>query len=144
MLSNSEISAGSGRLTANKLKVSDQETLVTVFRLYLKQRVAEFSDLAARLNAVQDTSDVKTAAKLAAILISLEENGFDLSELRGGRSGLVTNEVGALVLKIRFGLALLGYDLPEQFSGAIENVDETIVGNALMLGSFTIDKKAVW
>ena len=128
MLTGNEIAAGKLRLTnANKLKASDRETLVSVFRLYLKNRSSAFSDLPVRLAALEDSAETETAAKLAAILIKLEEDGFPEIELSGGRSGLKLNEVEAAVLKVRFALTLLGYDLPEEFSSSLnggrENVD---------------------
>ncbi len=140
-----EIALGTSRIVGNKLSASDAETLLGVFKLYLKNLSAGFSDLAERLAAAQDTGTARTASKLAATLILLEENGFDLSELKGGRSGLQTNEVGAMILKIRLSLTLLGYDLPEEFSGSIETGSENISGNA---GSFfpsvVIDRKPSW
>ncbi len=123
-----EIAAGFGRLTANKLTPSDVKTLVGIFKLYLKSLSGSptFSDLATRLAAASDADGGKTASKLAATLIILEEKGFKLAELKGGRSGLETNVKGEMVLKIRLALTLLDYDLPEEFSGNVENV----TGNA--------------
>jgi hypothetical protein len=123
-----EISAGTVRLTANKLKPSDSETLLAVFRLYLKSLAGspDFSDLVDRLSAAADDTNSKTASKLAATLINLEQKGFKLAELKGGRSGLQTNVVGEMALKIRLSLTLLGYALPEEFSGSIAAGDENI------------------
>ena len=121
MLTAVEISAGTTRLSANKLKTSDKETLLSVFRLYLKSIAVNFSDLPDRLNALTDTADIKTAAKLAAILTQLEENGFAVGELAGGRSGLKFKQQDLTVLQIRFALTLLGYDLPESFSGSLDS-----------------------
>lgn len=118
-----EISAGTARLVANKLTVSDQETLAGIFKLYLKSLAADprFSGLKTKLSEAVDESGGKTASKLAATLVILEENGFSLAELQGGRSGLQTNNAGEMVLKIRLSLTLLGYDLPEEFSGTVES-----------------------
>jgi hypothetical protein len=121
MLTAAEISAGSTRLTANKLKTSDKETLLSVFRLYLKSAAVNFSDISARLDTLTDTADIKTAAKLAAVLTKIEETGFGVSELTGGRSGLKFKEADELSFQIRFALTLLGYDLPESFSGSLES-----------------------
>lgn len=143
MIGQSEIADGTGRLQANKLKANDRLKLAAVFNLYLKSQPG-FSDLNDRLTAAEDNADGSTASMLAAILIQLEESGFDLSELRGGRSGLQTNEVGALDLKIRFGILLLGYKLPETFTGGIINSDETLVGHSGFVPSVTIDKRGGW
>lgn len=139
-----EIAEGSGRLAANKLKPTDVETLDSVFRMYLKNRYsAGFSDLPARLAALTDTNDVKTAAKLAATLISLEKKGFRLSEMKGGRSGLQTNNTGEMVLKIRLALTLLGYELPEEFSGAVEAGTENI-GTLPEIPSVSLKQRIRW
>lgn len=143
MITQSDIAAGTGRLQAAKLKADDRETLAAVFGIYLKN-LPGFSDLSNRLAAAEDNADGKTASKLAAILIQLEESGFDLSELRGGRSGLQTNEVGALDLKIRFGILLLKYKLPESFTGGIVNADETLMGNFVVFPTVSIDRKGGW
>jgi hypothetical protein len=142
MLTTDEITAGGARLVANKLKLSDQETLISTIRLYLKNR-SGFSDLADRLAAVTDTNDSKTGAKLAAILIQLEEAGFSLAELKGGRSGLQSNEVGEFELKIRFALSLLGYTLPEEFSGSVLGGAENISSGGYF-PSVTVKKTPVW
>lgn len=143
-----EISAGTARLAADKLTVSDQETLAGIFRLYLKSLAAGslFSDLNSRLAEAADAGGGKTASKLAATLIMLEENGFDLSELKGGRSGLQTNEAGSKALKIRLSLTLLGYNLPEEFSGQIEaGADESISRlGGMGFPSMTIERKIGW
>lgn len=143
-----EISAGTARLSANKLTPSDRETILGVFRLYLKSLAGDsgFSDLADRLMAAaDDMSGNKTASKLAATLILLEENGFNLSELKGGRSGLQTNKAGEMVLKIRLSLTLLGYVLPEEFSGAVETGSENIsVENGFLFGSGTVRRRPSW
>jgi hypothetical protein len=136
MLAALEIAAGSGRLNANKLKTSDKETLLSVFRLYLKSAAVNFTDIGSRLDVLTDTADVKTAAKLAAILTKIEETGFGVSELTGGRSGLKFREADELSLQIRFALTLLGYDLPESFSGSMESsgaadFDEQYTGTVL-------------
>lgn len=145
MLAQSEIAAGTTRIVAGKVTGDDQETLVAVYKLYLKNRFSMFPDLADRLAAAVDNADGKTASKLAAILIILEQNGFNLSELRGGRSGLQTNQVGSLNLKIKFGLTILGYSLPEEFTGSIENADEAMFGtNFGRFPSVTIDRKPSW
>lgn len=120
MLTAAEISAGTTRLTANKLKTSDKETLLSVIRLYLKSSAANFPDIGARLDALTDSSESKTAAKLASILTKIEETGFGVSELTGGRSGLKFSEQDELGMQIRFALALLGYDIPEDFSGTLD------------------------
>lgn len=120
MLTAAEISAGTARLDANnKLKASDQETLLSVFRLYLKSYTASFPDLGDRLSALTDTDDVKTAAKLAAILTQIEDSGFAVGELTGTKTGLKFSQKDQMGLQIRFALTLLGYDLPEDFSGSI-------------------------
>lgn len=121
MLTAAEISAGSTRLSVNKLKASDKETLLSVFRLYLKSIAVNYSDIGTRLDALTDTTDVKTAAKLAAILTKLEGLGFAVGELSGGRSGLKFKQQDQMVLQVRFALTLLGYDLPESFSGSLES-----------------------
>lgn len=144
MISQSEIATATVRLTANKIKPDDRESLLAVYKIYLKNRFSIFPDLAARLAAAEDNAEGKTASKLVAILIQLEESGFDLSELRGGRSGLQTNEIGSLNFKIKFGLVLLGYALPEEFTGSIENADETMLANNFFFPSVTIDRKATW
>lgn len=143
MLTQSEITAGTNRLSSNKLTASDQETLVGIFRLLLKNRFSAFSDLSAKLASLTDSNESKTAAKLAGILILLEENGFDLSELSGGRSGLKTDGVGEMALKIRFGLTLLGYDLPDEFSGAIPSGAENI-GSGIIIPSVVVNTKLSW
>jgi len=132
MLTAAEISAGSTRLSVNKLKVSDRETLVSVFRLYLKSSAVNFTDLADRLAALTDTADVKTAAKLAAVLTKIEEAGFAVGELSGGRSGLKFSQQDQMALQVRFALTLLGYDLPEDFSGSLESS-----GNLSLDGDYT-------
>lgn len=143
MLTQSEITAGTNRLSSNKLTASDQETLVSVFRLLLKNRFSAFSDLSAKLAALVDSNESKTAAKLAGILILLEENGFDLSELRSGRSGLQTDGVGEMALKIRFGLTLLGYDLPDEFSGGVISGAENINSGAI-IPSVVVNTRPSW
>jgi hypothetical protein len=141
-----EITAGNARLTmAKKLTPSDAQTLDGVFRIYLKNRYSSgFSDLPVRMAALTDTDEVKTAAKLVATLILLEQSGFQLSELKGGRSGLQTNKVGEMVLKIRLALSLLGYELPEEFSGAVENGDENVNSSFPFINSVTIHPKIGW
>jgi hypothetical protein len=147
MWSPAEISAGTGRLTANKLTPSDVKTLTGIFKLYLKSLAGSqsFSDLSARLAAASDADGSKTASKLAATLINLEEKGFKLAELKGGRSGLQTNVAGEMVLKIRLALTLLDYDLPEEFSGAVENGSENF-GDSIgfVLPSVVIRTKPGW
>lgn len=143
MLTASEISAGSGRLDANKLTVSDRETLLSMIRLYLKNRIAGFPDIASRLAAVADSNDVKTASKLAAVLIQIEDGGFAVAELAGGRSGLKFSETDELTLRIRFALVLLGYDLPEEFSGSTNTGGENVETN-IFYPSVSLDKKATW
>lgn len=130
MLTAAEIAAGSLRLNANKLKASDKETLSSVFRLYLKSIAVNYSDLNARLSALTDTSDVKTAAKLAAILIKIEDSGFAVGELSGGRGGLKFSQQNQMALQVRFALTLLGYDLPEDFSGSLESSNSTSYGES--------------
>lgn len=142
MLTPQEITTGGARLVANKLKASDQETLLSTFRLYLKNRTG-FSDLADRLAAVTDSNDSKTGAKLAAILFQFEDAGFSLAELKGGRSGLQSNEVGEFELKIRFALTLLGYSLPEEFSGSVLGGAENITSGGYF-PSLTVKKNPVW
>lgn len=144
MITQSEIAAGTARIVGGKVKGDDQETLLAVYRIYLKNRFNLFPDLAERLAAAEDTASGKTASKLAAILILLEENGFDLSELGGSKTALQTNEVDSLNLKIKFGLTILGYSLPEEFTGGIENGDEIMLGNMVSIGSYTIERKAGW
>lgn len=121
MLTDAEISAGSTRLTANKLKTSDKETLLSIIRLYLKSAAVNFPDLAGRLDSLTDSTEVKTAAKLAAILTKLQAAGFAVGELSGGRSGLKFKQQDRTGLQVRFALTLLGYDLPEDFSGSLES-----------------------
>lgn len=147
MWSPNEITAGTARLVDNKMTGSDRETLEGVFKLYLKNRFSMgFSDIGARLAALEDSDDVKTAAKEAATLILLEENGFDLAELRGGRSGLQTENAGEMVLKIRLALTILGYELPEEFSGAVENGSENVFGidAAPFFASSVVNKNIRW
>lgn len=139
MLTAVEISAGSTRLSANKLKVSDRETLTSVIRLYLKSAASNFPDLADRLAALTDSADVKTAAKLAAVLTKLEDAGFAVGELFGGRSGLKFSQQDQMALQVRFALTLLGYDLPEDFSGSLESSSGSLGAGENYTGSVPID-----
>jgi hypothetical protein len=139
MLTAAEISAGSTRLSANKLKTSDRETLVSVIRLYLKSAASNFPDLADRLAALTDSADVKTAAKLAAVLTKIEGLGFAVGELSGGRSGLKFKQQDQMGLQVRFALTLLGYDLPEDFSGSLESSTGNLGSGENYTGSVPID-----
>lgn len=120
MLEDSEISAGSSRLQNNKLKPNDVRLLQSVFLIYLKDAPG-FSDLKPRLEAVADTNSDQPASEMAALAILFKEKGFSLANLKGGRSSLETNKAGEFIFKIRYGLTLLGYILPEDFSGDMDS-----------------------
>lgn len=137
MITQAEITTATARLSVGKIKPDDVQTLAAIFRLYIKNRISYFPDLAARLAAAQDNAEGKTASKLVAILIQLEESGFSLAELKGSRSGLQSNEVGEMVLKIRFALSLINYHLPEEFTGGIEADSENVGDSSSGYFSYT-------
>jgi hypothetical protein len=127
MLTASEIAAGSARLVGNKLSVSDVETLVSTFRLFLKNRFNEFSGIAEKLAELTDSGDDRTAAKCAAILTKLEETGFGVLELRGDVNLKDSDQIS---FYIRFCLGLLKYESIEGFSGSVESSGANVLGSS--------------
>ena len=146
MIDQTEITAATGRLSVGKIKPDDVETLVAVFRLYIKNKISSFPDLATRLAAAQDNNTGKTASKLVAILIQLEEAGFAVAELSGGRSGLKIRQLDKQNLRLRYGLTLLGYDLPEDFTGSLDSDGAASgdCGMGFLMPSFTVKKNISW
>jgi hypothetical protein len=146
MLTQTEITDAYPRLQSNKLSVDDQKTLIAIIRLYLKKLSTEFLDLENRIADVSDADNAKTASKLAAILIQIEDSGFGVSELKGGRSGLVFRELDEQSLRIRFAITLLDYDLPETFSGRLDAGEENINNDVYsgFIPTVSIKNNASW
>jgi hypothetical protein len=147
MLTQTEITDAYPRLQSNKLDLKDQKTLIAIIRLYLKKLSADFLDLETRIADANDTDGAKTASKLAAILAQIEDSGFAVSELKGGRSGLVYRELDEQSLRIRFAVTLLNYDLPETFSGRLDASSEENVNNNVNLpifGSSSVSSSGGW
>lgn len=146
MIEQTEITAAAARLEAGKISADDVASLAAAFRLYIKNRVSSFPDLAVRLAAATDADGVKTASKLVAILIQLEEAGFAVAELSGGRSGLKIKQLDKQNMRLRFGLTLLGYDLPEDFSGSLTGDGATNgdCGLNFLIPSFSVKRNIGW
>lgn len=142
MFTDQEISAGVNRLgSGSKLKSRDQRTLLGLFRIYLKDRVSDFPDLATRLSVVSDSGNPdENAAQLAALVLAFVDSGFSLAELSGGRSGLQTDKKGEMILKIQYGLTILDYQLPESFSGGIEAGNGTSLSGIFLFGTGSVKK----
>jgi hypothetical protein len=86
MLTDTEITAGTARLTAGKLSGSDVDSLVSTFRLLLGPLEDTYDmNLVEDLEALDDTTNTrKKAAKMAACLIRLIAEDFGVSYLTGG------------------------------------------------------------
>lgn len=112
MLTPAQITAGTARLVASQLSASDQETWLSLFRLYLTSAAAQFSTMETDLAAVTDTVTEKTASKLAGTLILIEAMGFSTSRLEGGRLGLYSSKNEKRSLLIRYAFSLL-YEVPD-------------------------------
>ena len=120
MISDSDIAKGNLRLTANKLSANDRAILLGAFQLYLKADAVNFPDLSERLANLTDNNESQIAAMLAAVVIAIKESGFGVAEMSGGRSGLKYKQQDKLAMQLRFALTLLGYVLPESFSGSVD------------------------
>lgn len=85
MLTSTQIDAGTLRLTEDKLKPVDVDSLVSVFRMFLADLEARYGyDLRGSLESLDDSLDAyKKAAQVAACLIKMEELNFGVASLTG-------------------------------------------------------------
>ena len=119
MLTPEEVTAGTARLTANKLKNEDADKMASIFRRVfagIEQR--EGWNFLTELQAVTDAgNDLKQAAQIAACLAKLEELGFAVGELTGsGRSGLKLSEKELSLEYVLYAFSKL-HPIPQEFSG---------------------------
>lgn len=119
MLTPEEVTAGTARLTANKLKNEDADKMASIFRRVfagIEQR--EGWNFLTELQAVTDAgNDLKQAAQIVACLTKLEELGFAVGELTGsGRSGLKLSEKELSLEYVLFAFSKL-HPIPQEFSG---------------------------
>lgn len=84
MLTEAQVTAGTARLLNGKLKASDIESLLSIFRGFLGSLETGYSyNLESVFTALDDTAgQKKTAAKLAACLTLTEEIQFGVSALK--------------------------------------------------------------
>lgn len=114
-LSSAQISAGANTLDANKLKPSQVDDLVSVFRDFLGSLAADYS-VRSDLEALTDTPTSNRCAKFAAYLILLQDAEFG----NGGFAATNANRTGFnysidqenyLMFRYFFGLL---YDIPDE------------------------------
>lgn len=117
MLTDQEITNGTGRLTAGKLKPVDVSKLVKVFRMtFTNLETQNNYDFKAKLESVDDTSNQeKNAAQIAAALSKMEALGFGSPELGGGRSTIKYKQAEEYLDWILFAFATI-YPIPPEFS----------------------------
>lgn len=116
-LSSEAIQAGALTLENNKLKPSQIEDLVSVFRGYLDE-LAENYDLETDLGVLTDSANSNRCAKLAAYLLSLQDNEFDnggFSATNANRSGFNYSIDEENFLRFRYAFGLL-YTIPRELA----------------------------
>lgn len=107
MLKAGEIAVGQARLENGKLTAGDVVDLLAIFRLWLGERAAEFSDLEQKLVAAVSPQ----AERLAGVLVLLQVQGFDMSELGGGGLPVAAKANDRRLLMVQYAFGLL-YDNP--------------------------------
>lgn len=118
------VSAGADTLESNKLKPSQIEDLVSVFRGYLGSLADEYDDFSDKLASLTDSATSNTCAKLAAFLLVLQPNGFDnggFAATNANRSGFnySIDEANFLAFKYAFGLL---YTIPDQLVNPFQSI----------------------
>lgn len=113
-LSAEAISAGAETLENNRLKPSQIDDLVSVFRGYLGE-LADDYDMETDLGMLVDDANKNKCAKLAAFLLVLQPNGFDnggFAATNANRSGFnySIDEANFQAFKYAFGLL---YTIPD-------------------------------
>ena len=117
MLTDSEITAGSARLQANKLKPTDVSMMASMFeRIFAGLQEKYGYDFKGKLAALDDAAtDSKDAAQVAAIMTKLEVLGFGVAEIIGGRGGLRYRERTEALELILYAFSKI-YPIPAEFA----------------------------
>ena len=84
MLSDAQITAGTARLTAGKLKATDVDSMIANFRLLVGSLEDKYGyDFETDLTALDDANNNQEASKMAAVLVLLIDSGFSVLQLSG-------------------------------------------------------------
>lgn len=94
MLTSAQIQAGRDRLVSDQLTALDVDQLVSIFRMFFGDLEEKYSyDFEGMLTALSDSGNAKEpAAQVAACLVILEELGFGVTRLEGGRKAVYFSE----------------------------------------------------
>lgn len=117
MITEAEVTAGTARLVASKLKPSDVDKVISAIRMFfggLEQKYAY--DYKTKLTALDDSANTeKQAAQVAAALTKLESEGFGVSGFSGSGSGMYYSEESEYLKYVMFIFSKL-YPIPVEFA----------------------------
>jgi hypothetical protein len=117
MLTTAQITAGASRLTAGKLKGVDVDQTTSILEMWFtKDLIEKYGyDFRTKLAAFDDTgNDNQVCAQIGACLDKLEDLGFGVSSLQGGRDALNYKEKDEYWQYVQI-IFLKMYLLPEEF-----------------------------
>lgn len=122
------IQAGAETLESNKLKPSQIDDLVSTFRGYLDE-LADNYDLETDLGLITDTATSNRAAKLAAYLLTLQDNDFangGFAATNANRSGFNYSINEAMFDRFKYAFGLL-YTIPKELANRYRQGSQGLV-----------------
>lgn len=138
MLTDAQIAAAASRLDGNKLTQVDIDSIIQNFRLLVGSLETTYSwNFQADLEALDDSDNRKRAAKMAACLLLLIDDAFNVISLTGKNGAALSFEEERRVITL-FAFNLL-YKTP------VELTEVAILMNASILNySGTVSSVRVW
>lgn len=94
MLTSAQLDAGRDRLNAGQLTLLDVDQLVSIFRMFFGDLEEKYGyEYEEKLTELNDTGNSREpCAQIAACLIELEDLGFGVTSLKGGRKAIHFSE----------------------------------------------------
>lgn len=116
MLTTAQIDAGAARLDTDKLRAEDIDKTVDVMKMFFQDLASDY-DWATKLAGLDDAADTaRKAAQVAACIIILEELGFGVAIMNGGRDAINFKEKDEYWQYVEIIHFKCGYTLPAVFT----------------------------
>jgi hypothetical protein len=118
MLTQAQIDLGNAELAAGKLKAQDVDGLVSGFRMFFGDLETKYGyDWRTKLTALDDNADAAhTAAQVAACFLIMQELGFGVGVMDGGRDAIKFKEKDEYWQYLAF-IHTKFYPIPVELSG---------------------------
>lgn len=132
-LTDEQLTAGASVLVNNKLTNSQVEDLTSIFRGFLSELANDYS-IKPTLEGLEDSTEIKTCAKLSACLLMFQDIGFDnggFAPTNANRTGFNTSVDMEEYKTFRYAFGLL-WSIPKQldnqFLGGVSRRRTTVQG----------------